>query len=167
MASHHKAAFKVLRYLKGYPSNGLFFLADSSLQLKAFNDNDWARCPNIKRSVTGFCIYLGNSLISWKSIKQHTVSHSSTEAEYKELIVAMCEIQWLTFLLQDLHVPFTKPALLYCHNRFARQLAPNLVFHICSKHIQLDYHVVHEKGVRKAHPSPSNSVSILYCRPPH
>ncbi|XP_014499197.1 uncharacterized protein LOC106760248 [Vigna radiata var. radiata] len=61
---HHWAVQHILRYIKSKPLEGLFFVADSPLHLKAFSDSDWATCPNIRRSTTGFCVFLGSSLIS-------------------------------------------------------------------------------------------------------
>ena len=145
MVSHYQAAIRILRYLKGSPGKGLFFSSSFALQLKGFSDSDWAACPNTRRSVTGYCIYLGNSFISWKAKKQHIVSQSSSKAEYRALATTTCELQWLTCLLQDLRVPFTSPALLYCDNRSTLHLAANPLFHERSKHIEIDCHVVREK----------------------
>nr|GEY06183.1 hypothetical protein [Tanacetum cinerariifolium] len=52
---------------------------------EAFLDADWAGDSDDRRSMRGFAIYLGSNLISWTARKQHTVSRSSTEAEYKAL----------------------------------------------------------------------------------
>ncbi|GJX69102.1 ribonuclease H-like domain-containing protein [Tanacetum coccineum] len=43
------------------------------------------KCVVTKRSVTGYCVYLNNTLVSWKSKKQNTLSKSSTEAKYTAL----------------------------------------------------------------------------------
>ena len=56
-----------------------------------------------------------------------------------------CEIQWLTYLLQDFKVPFEQPSLLYCDNDSARYIAANPVFHERTKHIEIDCHAVREK----------------------
>ncbi|WVZ16874.1 hypothetical protein V8G54_009856 [Vigna mungo] len=143
--AHQQATTRILRYLKGTPGTCIHFPCNSTIQLKAFCDSDWATCPNTRRSVTGFTIYLGNSLISWRSKKQSTVSRSSSEAEYRSLASTVCEMQWLTYLLHDLHVTYTTPALIYCDNQSAIQIASNQVFHERTKHIDIDCHIVREK----------------------
>ncbi|WVZ06023.1 hypothetical protein V8G54_019369 [Vigna mungo] len=110
--------FRILHYLKQAPGLGLFFSTKSSIQLKAFNDSDWAGCLDTRRSITGFSVYIGDSVISWRSKKQPTVSRSSSKVEYRALATTTCELQWLTYLLTDLHIPFKQPALLYCDNLY-------------------------------------------------
>ncbi|GAU35284.1 hypothetical protein TSUD_274860 [Trifolium subterraneum] len=142
---HFKAAHKVLRYLKGNPGTGLFFPRNSSLQLSGFSDADWGGCPDSRKSITGYCFFIGQSLICWKSKKQLTVSKSSSEAEYRALASATCELQWLNYLLTDLQVQTTKLPTLYCDSQSALHIASNPVFHERTKHIDIDCHIVREK----------------------
>jgi hypothetical protein len=143
--AHFKAAHKVLRYLKGNPGTGLFFPRNTSLQLTGFSDADWGGCPDSRRSITGYCFFIGQSLICWKSKKQLTISKSSSEAEYRALASATCELQWLSYLLADLQVHTDKPPALYCDSQSALHIASNPVFHERTKHLDIDCHIVREK----------------------
>ncbi|XP_016168826.1 uncharacterized protein LOC107611413 [Arachis ipaensis] len=96
--AHLEVAFRVLRYLKGCPTLGLFFPCDSDFKVSGFSDPDWTACIDTRHSVTGYCFYLGNALISWKSKKQTIVSRSSSKAEYRALANATCDAQWLSFI---------------------------------------------------------------------
>ncbi|KAK5776046.1 hypothetical protein PVK06_044004 [Gossypium arboreum] len=78
---HYEAALQIVRYVRQHPGKGIFLLASSKPVLNAYCDSDWASCLMTCRSVTGYCIKLGDSLICWKSKKQNTVSRSSAEAE--------------------------------------------------------------------------------------
>nr|KYP51627.1 hypothetical protein KK1_026511 [Cajanus cajan] len=88
----YRAAMRVLRYLKSCPGKGLIFRRDSPIQFLGFSDADWATCVDSRRSVTGYYFFLGNSLVSWKTKKQQIVSRSSSEAEYRTLATATCEL---------------------------------------------------------------------------
>ncbi|PKU84004.1 Retrovirus-related Pol polyprotein from transposon TNT 1-94 [Dendrobium catenatum] len=79
---HFQLLKRVLRYLRGTLQLGLPILS-SPLELQAYSDSDWASDTTTRRSITGYCAYLGNNLVSWCVKKQATVARSSTEAEYR------------------------------------------------------------------------------------
>ncbi|CAM8899443.1 unnamed protein product [Rhodiola kirilowii] len=139
---HLQAAHRVLRYIKLAPAQGLMFHSTNALRLIAYCDADWASCPVTRRSVTGYCMMLGTSLISWKTKKQAVVSRSSAESEYRALAGACGEALWLARLLADLGVPLSTPIYTYCDNQAALHLARNPVFHERTKHVEIDCHFV-------------------------
>ncbi|GJU39103.1 uncharacterized mitochondrial protein-like protein, partial [Tanacetum coccineum] len=116
---------------------------NSDLKNKA--DADWANCPKTRRSVTGFCVFLGKTLVSWKSKKQPIISKSSSEAEYRSMSSASCEVVWLGNLLHSIGLKDLYPVELFCDNSSAIQIAANHVFHEMTKHFELDVHFVREK----------------------
>ena len=95
-----------MRYLQGTVFQSLLLSSTSSLELRAYSDADHGSDPTDRKSFIGFCIFLGDSLISWKSKKKYIVSQSFTEAEYRAMTSTTKEIVWLSWLLANMGVLF-------------------------------------------------------------
>lgn len=141
---HYTALLRVIRYVRGSMSQGVLFRFDSPTHLEGYTDADWAGCPDSRRSITGWCMFFGTSLISWKCKKQSRTSKSSTEAEYRAMSAASSEIVWLQRLLSELGVAIITPTVLHADNTSAIKIATNPVQHENTKHIDVDCHYIRE-----------------------
>jgi hypothetical protein len=88
-------------------------------------------------------LFLGNK--KRKRKKQHIISRSSTEAEYRVMASTSCKLTWITSFLKDYHVFNTQASLLFCDNRDALYIVASHAFHEYTKHIELDCHLVRDK----------------------
>ncbi|GKD83384.1 hypothetical protein Tco_1350223 [Tanacetum coccineum] len=122
LTSHLKIAFKILRYLKSCPGLGVHITKTSGMFLTAYSDADWVKCIVIRKSVTRYCVFLNNSLVSWKSKEQNTLFKSLTELEYRALASVTSES--------------------------AIKIAVNPVFYERTKHLEIDLHFVREKVLK-------------------
>ncbi|GJR97764.1 ribonuclease H-like domain-containing protein [Tanacetum coccineum] len=82
---HFFALKRILCYVRGTLDYELQLFSSSTTYLVAYSDADWAGCPTTRRSTFGYCVFLGNNLLSWSSKRQQTLSRSSAEAEYHGL----------------------------------------------------------------------------------
>ncbi|PKU67006.1 Retrovirus-related Pol polyprotein from transposon TNT 1-94 [Dendrobium catenatum] len=137
LSQHIYLLKRLLRYIKSTLDYGLP-ISKSNLVLKSFSDADWAGDPVSRRSTTGYCSFLGNTIISWTIKNQHTVAQSFTESEYNALAALTADVIWIRNLLQDFGNPQDQPTDMFCDNMSAIALANNPMFHARTKHIEID-----------------------------
>lgn len=99
---HWEAALRVVRYIKRNPSKGIMFKRNSDLHIRGYCDSDYASCPLIRRSLSGYFVAIGQSPISWRTKKQMTVAKSTAEAEYRAMGAATSELIWIKAFLGSL-----------------------------------------------------------------
>jgi hypothetical protein len=92
---HWEAALRVLAYLKGTSTHGLPLGGKKPTSLVSYVDADYANDSVDFKSITGYLTFFGDSLISWSSKKQKTVTLSTTEAEFIALTDVAKEILWI------------------------------------------------------------------------
>ena len=166
---HWQAAKRILQYLAGTPSHGIFIRADTPLTLHAYSDADWAGDIDNYNSTNAYILYLGSNPISWSSKKQKGVARSSTEAEYRAVANATSEIRWVCSLLTELGITLSLPPVVYCDNVGATYLSANPVFDSRMKHIALDFHFVRESvqagALRVTHVSTKDQLADALTKP--
>ncbi|GKG02573.1 hypothetical protein Tco_0310209 [Tanacetum coccineum] len=99
--SHLNAVKRIFKYLKGKPNLGLWYPRESSFNLEAFSDSDYAGANLDRKSTTGGYQFLRSRLISWQCKKQTIVATSTIEAEY--VVAASCcgQVLWIQNQMLD------------------------------------------------------------------
>ena len=87
----------------------MWYLSKNSFTLKDHSDADWAGCVDDRRSTSGGAFFLGESLVSWTSKKQTSISLSTTEVEYIEVTECCAQVEWMKQTLQDIKLVFEEP----------------------------------------------------------
>ncbi|XP_020679642.2 uncharacterized protein LOC110097547 [Dendrobium catenatum] len=163
-----KTLKRILHYVKGTITYG-FPITTGPLELRAYTDADWASDASDRKSISGFCTFLGPNLISWTVKKQATVAKCSTEAEYRSLSSALSDVIWLRRLAEELQIPQPNPTIIHCDNTSAIAIAKNPVFHARTKHIEIDYHFIRQhinsNTVRLSHISSNDQIADILTKP--
>lgn len=74
------------------------------LYLTRYSNADWVACPNDRKITCGLCVFLGNSLVFWRSGRHKVVFRSSTNADFRSLANTITEISWIQKMLVELYV---------------------------------------------------------------
>lgn len=154
--SHLQGAKRILRYIKGTLTEGIFYGNNSDVKLVGYTDSDWAGDTETRKSTSGYAFHLGTGAISWSSKKQPVVALSTAEAEYIAATSCATQTVWLRRILEVMHHEQNTPTKIYCDNKSAIALSKNPVFHGRSKHIDIRFHKIRELIAEK-------EVVIEYC----
>lgn len=146
--SHRVALKRLLGYLHHAATFGLRASREPDRRLIAYPDSDWAGPDNPVdlTSTIGYVVYLDAIPISWSSETQHSVSRSSTEAEYRAIADAVSETNWLTTLLSELRFSISGIPKVLCDDVGTTYICANPVFHSQIKHVAIDFHFVQEQA---------------------
>ncbi|GKC61690.1 hypothetical protein Tco_1089288 [Tanacetum coccineum] len=111
--SHLTTVKRILRYLKGTPTLGLYYPKCSGFDVKGYSDSDYAGC-NMDRKIT------------------------SAEAEYVVAAGCCASIIWMKSKLSDYNNHY-KMVPIFCDNTNAIAISNNHVLHSRTKHIDIRY----------------------------
>ena len=120
--SHYKSLLRVMKYDMSTQDLGLVYDSGTLInfngvwKIVAYCDSDYAGDPDTRISVTGYGIYIGTCLASWKSRGQKSVTLSSTEAEYVAVSEVCTEIIFIKKILEFLEITIDYPITVNCDN---------------------------------------------------
>lgn len=146
-----QALKRILRYLRRTRNDGIAYPKRQSEDLTpvAYSDSDWAGSDPTFKSTSGYVIFMNGAPVSWRSMRQNSVSKSTTEAEYIAASETACELLWLKDMLED--AKLTEPSSsrlntsqLFVDNRAAIDLAHSEAINRRSRHIEVRHHILRD-----------------------
>nr|GEW74878.1 ribonuclease H-like domain-containing protein [Tanacetum cinerariifolium] len=117
--THFAALKRILRYVQGTMDFGLhlYVFATTSLVCYTYADSTVKKGqkardhPSTRMSTSGYCVFLEDNILSWSAKRQHTISRSCAEAEYRGVANVVAKTAWVRNLLRELHSPLMTATL--------------------------------------------------------
>ena len=141
--SHLNAVKRILRYLNGTQTLGLWYSKDSLIDLIGYLEADFVGYRLDRKSTSETCQFFRVNLISWFSKKQNSVALSTAEAEYIAVGSCCAQILWIKQQLEDLGIKLNETPI-RCDNTSAINLTKNPIQHSRSKYLEIRYHFIRE-----------------------
>ncbi|KAL6348769.1 hypothetical protein AAG906_033425 [Vitis piasezkii] len=152
-SEHWNVAKRLLRYLCGTLTHGLFLHKANTLSLHAFSNADWAGNKDDYTSTSAYIVYLG----------RHPRNN------YRSVAATTSEINWICSLLTELGVTLPTPPVIYCDNVGVIYLRSNPVFHSRMKYVAIDYHFIRDQvqsgALRVTHISSTDQLANVLTKP--
>ncbi|CAJ2663476.1 unnamed protein product [Trifolium pratense] len=141
---HVAAVKRILRYLKGTISYGLWYKKQEKDELIGWSDSDYAGDLDDRKSTSGYVFMIGSKAVSWSSKKQPIVTLSTTEAEFIAAANCACQAIWLSRLIAHISSDMNECITIFCDNSSSIKLSRNPVMHGRSKHIDVRFHFLRD-----------------------
>lgn len=167
--SHWKALKRILRYIQGTVSLGLFYSKAEDYKLVGYSDSDWCGDIDDRKSTSGFVFFMGDTAFTWLSKKQPIVTLSTCEAEYVAASWCVCHAIWLRNLLSEIELKQLRATVIKVDNKSAIELEKNPVNHERSKHIDVRFHFIRDhvkKGsIELVHVASQEQAADIFTKP--
>lgn len=141
-SDHLTAAKRIVKYLAGTTTYGLFYSQENDACLEGFTDSNWGGSLCDQKSTSGMFFRLGSSAITWGSRKQDVVALSTMEAEYMVATSVACHLVWLKRILSDCGKSSTKSTVLWYGNQSTTVVEKNLALHGRTNRIDVRFHFI-------------------------
>ena len=170
-AIHWEQALRCLGYLAATSSYGLILGKGGGEDLVAFSDSDWAGDPITRRSIGGFLIFFGNSLLCWSSKTQRgLIALSSTESEFIQLALSIRQLLYIQPIFVELKYPeIEKFTILYGDNLPSISSIGNKSAKSRTKHVDIRLkfcgEVVNAGKITIQHVSTEHNLADIFTKP--
>ena len=141
----------IFRYLKGTADHGLYYPYNTNNTLIGYADAGYLSDTDNAKSQTGYVFMVGETAISWKSVKQTLTATSTYHAEILAIHEASRECIWLRSLIDHIYskcgLPiFSNPTDLYEDNEaVVSQIIKGFIKGEKIKHIAPKFFFTHEQ----------------------
>jgi hypothetical protein len=137
--SAYKEMLRVIKYVADTKDTGLRMKPEKSSEwtVEVYTDSDWAGDKDTRKSVSGFMIFVCDTLVCWRSKSQNALSLSSSEAEMYALTEAIKEVPFIIQVLLFMGVKIKLPAQVKCDNMGAICISENAAPSARTRHADL------------------------------
>jgi transposase InsO family protein len=153
---HIQRLLAYINYTNNYKLSYFKEKENHTLNLVAYADASFASDKECPVSTSGYLIYLGNSLISWRSCKQKTTALSTAEAEVDALVTCVRELVWLNNLLKEMKIKTKEPITIYEDNKSCIDMIKKPAPSARNRHIATKIHFLYELIQEK-------TIEVTYC----
>lgn len=125
--SHVIVVKRIFRYLKEIVDYGLWYPRNDDFMLCAYTDANWVGDVDEWKTTSGGALFLGKKLVSWASKKQDSISLSTAEVEYIDVVGSCTQVVWMKKMLKDIRAIYDEPIVIYCDSSNVINISKNLV----------------------------------------
>ena len=131
-------------YLRNHPYPCLILRAAARYDLRAFTDSDHSKCPDTRYSISGYTIFLGDSLISFGAEYQRQINNSTAESEIIAHDLGSRKLRAVCHIVEAVggHKQWNIP--IYIDNTRARELVTSPLQPGANGHLDAKYFSIRE-----------------------
>ncbi|XP_019108185.2 uncharacterized mitochondrial protein AtMg00810-like [Beta vulgaris subsp. vulgaris] len=104
---HMSALKRIIHYIQGTLYLGQNLSPSPVTDLVSYTDADWGGCSNTRRSTSGYCVFLGDNLITWSSKREPFLVSVPRPSTRGLLMLFRSPASYVIFYLNYI-VPFIK-----------------------------------------------------------
>ena len=119
---HWRESKRILNFVQGTRTHGIFYKAKFDLDLIGFTNSDWAGDNTDQNFTSGHVFMFVEGPIRWSSKKKSAISLSSTESDFRGVVNASTQCSWFQGILGECVFGAEFSTIIYCDNQSTIQI---------------------------------------------